>query len=167
MRTTQGLAYGMANAVRPGKTPLSSMSPCMVLRDGRPFLAIGAAGGPRIITGTLQGIVNAVDYGMTPERLVNLPYIHVITNAQGLEVEYGISEDTLKLLEARGHHLVRQHRGPGHEHHSQQRDESGRRLLRRRNRPGRRLRRCPSPRRQRRSGGSQSGDLTGPAAGSV
>ena len=61
----------------------------------------------RIITGTLQGIVNAVDYGMTPERLVNLPYIHVITNAQGLEVEYGISEDTLKLLEARGHHLVR------------------------------------------------------------
>ena len=105
--TSQGLTYGSANAIQGGKTPLSSMSPCMVLRDGRPFLAIGAAGGPRIITGTLQGIVNAVDYGMTPERLVNLPYIHVITNAQGLEVEYGISEDTLKLLEARGHHLVR------------------------------------------------------------
>lgn len=105
--TSQGLTYGSANAIQGGKTPLSSMSPCMVLRDGKPFLAIGAAGGPRIITGTLQGIVNAVDYGMTPERLVNLPYIHVITNEQGLEVEYGISEDTLKLLEGRGHKLIR------------------------------------------------------------
>lgn len=105
--TSQGLTYGSANAIEGGKTPLSSMSPCMVLRDGKPFLAIGAAGGPRIITGTFQGIVNAVDYGMTPERLVNLPYIHVITNQQGLEVEYGISEDTLRLLEAKGHHLVR------------------------------------------------------------
>lgn len=105
--TSQGLTYGSANAIEGGKTPLSSMSPCMVLRDGKPFLSIGAAGGPRIITGTLQGIVNAVDFGMTPERLVNEPYIHVITNAQGLEVEYGISEDTLRLLEQKGHHLVR------------------------------------------------------------
>lgn len=105
--TSQGLTYGSANAIQGGKTPLSSMSPCMVLRDGKPFLAIGAAGGPRIITGTLQGIVNAVDFGMTPERLVNLPYIHVITNAQGLEVEYGISEDTLRLLESKGHHILR------------------------------------------------------------
>ena len=105
--TSQGLTYGSANAIEGGKTPLSSMSPCMVLREGKPFLAIGAAGGPRIITGTLQGIINAVDYQMTPERLVNIPYVHVITNKQGLEVEYGISEDTLKLLEARGHHIIR------------------------------------------------------------
>ncbi len=105
--TSQGLAYGSANAIEGGKTPLSSMSPCIVMRDGKPFLAIGAAGGPRIITGTLQGIINAVDYDMTPERLVNLPYVHVITNQQGLEVEYGISEDTLKILENQGHNLVR------------------------------------------------------------
>lgn len=105
--TSQGLTYGNANAIQGGKTPLSSMSPCIVLRDGKPFLAIGSAGGPRIITGTLQGIVNAVDFGMTPERLVNLPYIHVITRDQGLEVEYGISEDTLKLLETKGHKLIR------------------------------------------------------------
>lgn len=105
--TSQGLTYGSANAIEGGKTPLSSMSPCMVLRDGKPFLAIGAAGGPRIITGTLQGIVNAVDYGMLPERLVNMPFIHVITEKQGLEVEYGISEDTLHILEENGHHLVR------------------------------------------------------------
>ncbi len=105
--TSQGLAYGSANSIEGGKTPLSSMAPCMVLKDGKPFLAVGAAGGPRIITGTLQGIINAVDFGMTPERIVNLPYIHVITNAQGLEVEYGISEDTLAILEAKGHHIVR------------------------------------------------------------
>ncbi len=105
--TSQGLAYGSANAIQGGKTPLSSMSPCIVMKDGKPFLGIGAAGGPRIITGTVQGIVNAVDFGLTPERLVNLPFIHVITNAQGLEVEYGISEDTLRLLEARGHKIVR------------------------------------------------------------
>ena len=54
VRTTQGLAYGMANAVRPGKTPLSSMSPTIVLKDGEPVLAVGSAGGPRIITSTLQ-----------------------------------------------------------------------------------------------------------------
>lgn len=105
--TSQGLTYGNANAIEGGKTPLSSMSPCIVLHDGKPFLAVGAAGGPRIITGTLQGIINAVDYGMTPERLVNLPYVHVITNSQGLEVEYGISEDTLRLLEGKGHRIVR------------------------------------------------------------
>ena len=105
--TSQGLAYGSANGIQGGKTPLSSMSPCILFRDDSPFLAIGAAGGPRIISGILQGIVNAVDYSMTPERLVNLPYIHVITNRQGLEAEYGISEDTLTLLEKKNHHIVR------------------------------------------------------------
>lgn len=67
VRTTQGLAYGMANAVRPGNTPLSSMSPTIVMKDGVPFLAVGSAGGPRIITSTLQLIVNAIDYGMMME----------------------------------------------------------------------------------------------------
>ena len=105
--TSQGLVYGSANAIQGGKTPLSSMSPCMALKDGKLFLAIGAAGGPRIITGTVQGIVNAVDYGLTPERIVNEPFIHVITNAQGLELEYEFSEDTIRLLEAAGHHIIR------------------------------------------------------------
>lgn len=68
--TSQGLTYGSANSIQGGKTPLSSMAPSMVFKDGRPYLAIGAAGGPRIITGTLQGIVNAVDFGMLPEQLV-------------------------------------------------------------------------------------------------
>ena len=104
--TSQGLAYGSANAIQGGKTPLSSMSPSMVFKDGKPFLAIGAAGGPRIITGTLQGIVNAIDFDMTPEQLVNAPYINCLTRAQGLEVEYGISGDTRKMLEEMGHKIV-------------------------------------------------------------
>ncbi|WP_317423262.1 gamma-glutamyltransferase [uncultured Acidaminococcus sp.] len=105
--TSQGLSYGMANSIAGGKTPLSSMAPTMVCRDGKPFLAIGAAGGPRIITGIVQGIVNGVDFGLTPERLVGLPYIHCQTRKQGLEVELGISEDTLDLLRKRGHTIVK------------------------------------------------------------
>ena len=54
--TSQGLAYGNANSIAGGKTPLSSMSPSIVLKDKKPYLAIGSAGGPRIITGTLQGL---------------------------------------------------------------------------------------------------------------
>lgn len=105
--TSQGLAYGDANRIAGGKTPLSSMSPSIVFKDGRPFLSIGAAGGPRIIIGILQGIVNAIDFGMLPEQLVEMPYIGCLTRAQGLEVEYGISEDTIRLLEAKGHKPVR------------------------------------------------------------
>ena len=104
--TSQGIAYGIANTNQGGKTPLSSMSTSMVFKDGKPFLAIGAAGGPRIITGTLQGIVNAIDFDMTPEQLVNAPYINCLTRAQGLEVEYGISGDTRKILEEMGHKIV-------------------------------------------------------------
>ena len=105
--TSQGLTYGNANRIQGGKTPLSSMAPSMVFQDGRPFLAIGAAGGPRIITGTVQGIVNAVDFGMLPEQLVRMPYINCLTRDQGLELEFGISEDTIRLLEAKGHKPVR------------------------------------------------------------
>lgn len=104
--TSQGLAYGSANAIQGGKTPLSSMSPSIVFKDGKPFLAIGAAGGPRIITGTLQGIVNAIDFHMTPEQLVNAPYVNCLTRSQGLELEYGISGDTRRILESKGHKIV-------------------------------------------------------------
>lgn len=105
--TSQGLFYGSANSIEGGKTPLSSMAPSMVFKNGKPFLAIGAAGGPRIITGTLQGIINAVDFDMLPEQLVGMPYINCLTKSQGLEAESGISEDTLQLLEAKGHKIVR------------------------------------------------------------
>lgn len=79
------------------------MAPSMVFKDGRPYLAIGAAGGPRIITGTLQGIVNAVDFGMLPEQLVRQPYLNCLTREQGLELEFGSQRTPSGLLEQKGH----------------------------------------------------------------
>ena len=103
VRTTQGLAYGMANAVRPGKTPLSSMSPTIVMKDGKPLLSVGAAGGPRIITSSLQLIINSIDYGMMMDSAVRHPHMCCLTLDQGLELEEGFSPDTVKLLEQKGH----------------------------------------------------------------
>ena len=105
-RTTQGLAYGMANAVCPGKAPLSSMSPTIILKDGVPILAVGAAGGPRIITSTLQLIVNVLDYGMPIEPATRAAHICCLTQAQGLELEYEFSPDTIALLRKKGHKIT-------------------------------------------------------------
>lgn len=106
VRTTQGLAYGMANAVRPGKTPLSSMSPTIVMKDGAPYLAVGSAGGPRIITSTLQLILNVVDYGMMMEPATRAPHMCCLTKDQGLELEDGFSPDTQELLLKKGHKIL-------------------------------------------------------------
>ncbi len=106
VRTTQGLAYGMANAIRPGKTPLSSMSPTLVFKDGKPFLTVGAAGGPRIITSTLQLIINCIDYGMLMEPATKAPHMCCLTLDQGLELEDGFSPDTVKLLQEKGHKVL-------------------------------------------------------------
>ena len=105
VRTTQGLAYGMANAIRPGKTPLSSMCPTIVMKDGVPFLALGAAGGPRIITSNLQTILNCIDYGMMADSAVKHAHMCCLTLDQGLELESGFSPDTVKLLEEWGHRI--------------------------------------------------------------
>ncbi|MEG0804010.1 MAG: gamma-glutamyltransferase, partial [Pygmaiobacter sp.] len=106
VRTTQGLAYGMANAVRPGKTPLSSMSPTIVMKDGAPFLAVGCAGGPLIITSTLQLILNVIDYGMMMDAAVRAPTMCSLRLDQGLLLEDGFSPDTMQLLSAKGHYLM-------------------------------------------------------------
>ena len=106
VRTTQGLAYGMANAVRPGKTPLSSMSPTIIMRDGKPLMSVGAAGGPRIITSTLQVILNILDYGMMMDSAVKCPHMCCLTLDQGLELEGGFSPDTIQMLRRRGHKIV-------------------------------------------------------------
>lgn len=103
VRTTQGLAYGMANAIRPGKTPLSSMCPSMVFKDGKPFMSLGAAGGPRIITSNLQTIINTIDYDMMVDSGLKHPHMCCLTLNQGLELEEGFSPDTIKILESRGH----------------------------------------------------------------
>lgn len=106
VKTSQGLSYGEANAVRLGKTPLSSMSPTLVLKDGEPFLAVGAAGGGRIITGTLQVIMNAIDFGMSMSMAVKAPQLCCLSHEQTLELEPGFSPDSIKILAERGHKIT-------------------------------------------------------------
>jgi len=71
-----GLVQGEANAIAPGKTPLSSMSPTIVVRGGRTVMVIGSPGGPRIITTVLETILDVVDHGMTISQAVAAPRIH-------------------------------------------------------------------------------------------
>jgi gamma-glutamyltranspeptidase/glutathione hydrolase len=98
-----GLIGGDANAVEPGKRPLSSMSPTIVLRDGEVFLVTGSPGGSRIITTVLQVIMNVVDHGMNIAEASHAPRIHHQWLPDELRVEDGLSPDTVRLLEARGH----------------------------------------------------------------
>ena len=101
-----GLVQGEANAIQPGKTPLSSMSPTVVSKDGKPFMVIGSPGGSRIITITLEAIVNVVDHGMDIQEAIDAPRIHHQWLPDTLYVEpQGLSPDTLKLLAGMGYRL--------------------------------------------------------------
>lgn len=101
-----GLVQGEANAIQPKKTPLSSMSPTVVSRDGKPFMVIGSPGGSRIITITLEAIVNVIDHGMDIQQAIDAPRIHHQWLPDTLYVEPdGLSPDTLKLLAGMGYHL--------------------------------------------------------------
>ena len=100
-----GLVGGAANAVAPGKRPLSSMSPTIVLEDGRPILALGGAGGPTIISQTVQNIVRILDLGQTPGEALVGARIHHQWRPDRLVVEPGISADVRAMLTARGHVL--------------------------------------------------------------
>ena len=101
-----GLVGGDANAVEAGKRPLSSMTPTIVFRDGKPVLATGSPGGSRIITTTLQVIMNMVDHGMNVAEATAAPRVHHQWLPDELRVEEGLSPDTLTLLAARGHQVV-------------------------------------------------------------
>jgi len=101
-----GLIGGDANAVGPNKRPLSSMSPTIVLRDGRPFLVTGSPGGSRIITTTLQVIMNVIDHGMNIAEATYAPRVHHQWLPDELRIEEGLSPDTLRLLEQKGHKVV-------------------------------------------------------------
>ncbi|MDX1764830.1 MAG: gamma-glutamyltransferase [bacterium] len=101
-----GLIGGAANAIEPGKRMLSSMSPSIVAKDGAPFLVTGSPGGSRIITTTLQVILNVVDHGMTVEEAVAAPRIHHQWLPDELRVEEGISADVLQTLQEMGHNVV-------------------------------------------------------------
>ncbi|GIX30720.1 MAG: hypothetical protein KatS3mg124_1192 [Porticoccaceae bacterium] len=100
-----GLVGGEANAVAGGKRPLSSMTPVILLRDGEPILATGSPGGSRIITTVLQLISNVVDFGMNLAEATAAPRIHHQWLPDVLEVEEGISPDTVARLAAMGHRV--------------------------------------------------------------
>ncbi len=101
-----GLIGGDANAVEPRKRPLSSMSPTLVLKDGKPFLVTGSPGGSRIITTTLQVIMNVIDHGMNVAEATYAPRVHHQWLPDELRVEEGLSPDTVRLLEQLGQKVV-------------------------------------------------------------
>ncbi|MGH6904657.1 MAG: gamma-glutamyltransferase, partial [Geminicoccaceae bacterium] len=94
-----GLIGGDANAVQPSKRPLSSMSPTLVLKDGKPFLVTGSPGGPRIITTTLQVIMNVIDRGMDAAAAVAAPRIHHQWSPDNVLVENALPAATVAALE--------------------------------------------------------------------
>jgi len=101
-----GLPGAAANAVAPGKRPLSSMSPTIVLRNGRPVLAVGASGGPTIISQTLLALVNAIDFEMDIEAALRQPRFHHQWQPDVLRVEPGVPSEVRLELERRGHAVV-------------------------------------------------------------
>ncbi len=101
-----GLVGGDANAVAPLKRPLSSMSPTIVLKDGKPWLTTGSPGGARIITTTLQVLVNMIDFGMNPAEAGAAVRFHDQWLPDELRVERGLSPDTIALLRGMGHNVV-------------------------------------------------------------
>jgi len=102
-----GLVQGAANAIAPGKRPLSSMTPTIVLKEGKPVLIVGTPGGSRIITTVLEIIVNVIDHGMTLQEAVDAPRIHHQWLPDTLAGEpFAFSADTARALTRMGYHLV-------------------------------------------------------------
>ncbi len=103
-------AYGLvgfeANLPGPGKRPLSSMSPTIVLRDNKPVLVTGSPGGSRIISTVLQVIVNVLDYGMDVAAAVAAPRLHHQWLPDEVRIERGFADETLTALRAKGHRVV-------------------------------------------------------------
>jgi gamma-glutamyltranspeptidase/glutathione hydrolase len=101
-----GLIQGEANAIAPGKRPLSAMAPTIVLKDGKLFMVLGSPGGPRIITTVANILMGVVDYGLDIQEAVNAPRFHHQWQPDEIDIERnGFSADTLRLLQARGHKI--------------------------------------------------------------
>jgi gamma-glutamyltranspeptidase/glutathione hydrolase len=100
-----GLIGAEANAVAPGKRPLSSMSPTLVMRDGKPVLSVGAAGGPTIISQTLLAILHTIDFGKTAEQALAAPRFHHQWQPDELRIERSVPAKVRADLEKRGHKL--------------------------------------------------------------
>ena len=99
-----GLVQGNANAIAPGKRPLSSMAPTIVLREGKPVMVVGSPGGSRIITINVQTIMNMLDFRMQPQEAVDAPRIHHQWLPDTVYAEpFALSADTLAILKGMGH----------------------------------------------------------------
>lgn len=98
-----GLLQGSANSIQPGKRPLSAMTPTIILRDGKPYMILGAPGGPRIVTSVLQAILNVVDFHMNIQDAVDAPRFHHQWMPDKLYLEHGISPAAVARLKAMGH----------------------------------------------------------------
>ena len=99
-----GLVQGETNAIAPGKRPLSSMSPTIVSRDGKPVLVLGTPGGSRIITVTALVLLNLIDYGMTVQEAVDAPRFHQQWQPEATNLEpFALSPDTRQILLGMGH----------------------------------------------------------------
>lgn len=100
-----GLVQGEANAIQPGKRPLSSMTPTIVLHANKPYLVLGAPGGATIINGVFEVILNVLDFGMNVQNAIDWPRFHQQWKPDKLFVEHGISPDTETLLRGMGYEL--------------------------------------------------------------
>ena len=99
-----GLLQGPANAIGPGKRPLSAITPTIVLNNGKLFLVLGSPGGPTIITTVANVLMGVVDYGLNIEQAVNAPRFHEQWMPDQIEMEtVGFSPDTIAILEHMGH----------------------------------------------------------------
>jgi gamma-glutamyltranspeptidase/glutathione hydrolase len=98
-----GLVQGQANAIAPGKRPLSSMSPTIVTKDGKTVMVVGTPGGSRIITAVLHTLINVIDYGMNAQEAVDAPRFHQQWLPETTNVDnFALSPDTRKILEGWG-----------------------------------------------------------------
>jgi len=100
-----GLVQGETNSIAPGRRPLSSMVPSIVLKDGKPFLVLGAPGGSTIITAVLQVMLNVMDFGMNVQDAIDFPRIHHQWKPDALGFERGVSPDTIALLKKAGYSI--------------------------------------------------------------
>jgi gamma-glutamyltranspeptidase/glutathione hydrolase len=100
-----GLIGSKANAVEPRKRPLSSMSPTLVLKDGQPVLAVGAAGGPTIITQTVGNIIGVLDFGLSVDAALAAPRVHHQWVPETLRLEDSWPAEVRTQLEKLGHKL--------------------------------------------------------------
>ena len=102
---SDGLIQGTANAIGPGRRPLSSMTPTIVVHDGKPFLVLGSPGSSKIITTVANVLMGVIDYGMNIQEAVNAPRFHHQWMPDVLDVEQWFSPDTVQALQKMGYNV--------------------------------------------------------------